>query len=153
MSMLMRRNGKGNGSALINRIQDEFEDAVQRLYGSFAEPTSATAIWAPNIDVEETDAAVLVKADLPGVDAKDVEVTVQNGAVVLRGQKNESREEKGTNYARVERFSGSFYRSIPLPAEADESRVSATSSKGVVTVTIPKKPGTPSKRIPVQSKD
>jgi HSP20 family protein len=146
MSKLMRRTG--NGATFINRMQDEMEDVFHRLF----EP-AAGAEWAPSVDVEETDAAILVKADLPGVDAKDVEVTVQNSTLILRGEKKEEKEEKGKNYHRVERFTGSFYRSVPLPTEADTAGVTATSAKGVVTVTIPKKPGAQAKRVPVQSKE
>lgn len=145
MSKLMRR--AGNGATFINRMQDEMEDMIHRLF----EPTAG--VWAPSVDVAETDAAVVVTADLPGVDTKDVEVTVQNGTLTLRGQKKEETEEKGTNYHRLERFSGSFYRSVPLPAEADTAGVTATSAKGVVTITIPKKPGAQAKRVPVQSKE
>lgn len=143
MSKLMRRNG--SGTTLIDRMQEEVEDMFHRLF----EP-AAGAEWAPRVDVAETDAAILVTADLPGVDAKDVEVTVQNRNLVLRGEKN---EEKGKNFHRAERFSGTFYRSVTLPAEADTAGVTATSAKGVVTVTIPKKPGAQAKRIPVQAKD
>lgn len=146
MSKLLRRTG--NGHTFINRMQDEMEDMFHRLF----EPAAGSA-WSPSVDVEETAAAILVKADLPGVDAKDVELTVQNGSLILRGEKKEEREEKGKNYHRVERFTGSFYRTVPLPAEADVNGVQATSAKGVVTVTIPKKPGAQAKRIPVQAKD
>lgn len=151
MSRLMRRGG--NGAALINRLQDEVEDMFHRLFVPAAEAGTVAAGWAPSVDVEETDTAVVVKADLPGVDAKDVEVTIQNGSLVLRGEKKEQREEKGTNFHRVERFDGAFYRAIPLPAEADAAGVTATSAKGVVTVTIPKKPSAQAKRIPVQPQD
>lgn len=146
MSKLIRR--AGNGATFINRMQDEMEEVFHRLF----EPAAGVE-WAPSVDVEETDAAILVKADLPGVDAQDVEVTVQNGTLTLRGVKKEEKEEKGKNFHRVERFSGSFYRSVPLPAEADTAGVTATSAKGVVTVTIPKKPGAQAKRIPVQAKE
>jgi HSP20 family protein len=151
MSKLMRRNG--NGTALINRMQDEMEDMFNRMFVPFAEPTAGAVGWAPSVDIEETGKEIVVKADLPGVDAKDVEVTIQNGSLILRGEKKEQREEKGTNYHRVERFDGVFYRAIPLPAETDATTVTATSSKGVVTVTIPKKPSAQAKRILVQSKD
>ena len=151
MSKLMRRGG--NGTALINRMQDEMEDMFHRLFGPITEASAGPVGWCPSVDVEEKDTAVVVKVDLPGVDAKDVDVTIQNGSLVLRGEKKEEREEKGTNYHRVERFDGVFYRAIPLPAETDATNVTATSAKGVVTVTIPKKPSAQAKRIPVQSKD
>lgn len=150
MSKLMRRNG--NGAALINRMQDEVEDMFRRLFGPAAEAETGVAGWTPSVDVRETDQALVVKADLPGVDPKDVEVTVQNGVLTVRGEKKEEKEEKGTNYHRVERFAGSFFRTIPLPAEADEAAVTAATEKGVLTVTIPKKPGAVAKKIPIQAK-
>lgn len=145
MTKLMRHGT--NGNTLLSRMQSEMEDVFQRLFGDQIIPDAA---WTPSVDVQETDAAVVVKADLPGVEAKDVEVTVQNGTLVLRGEK---KEEKGTNYHRVERFSGAFYRAVPLPDDTDPATVAATAAKGVVTVTIPKKPGSQPKRIPVQAKD
>lgn len=151
MSKLTQRGG--NGSTLINRMQDEVEDMFHRLFGPIAEPASGPIGWSPSVDVEETDTSVVVKADLPGVDAKDVEVTVQNGTLVIRGEKAERREEKGTSFHRVERFDGAFYRSIPLPAEADASGVTATSARGVVTVTVPKKPNAQAKRVTVHPID
>lgn len=149
MSKLMRRTG--NGAAIINRMQDEVEDMFHRLFGA-AGPEAGMAGWTPSVDVRETDQALVVKADLPGVDPKDVEVTIQNGVLSLRGEKKEEKEEKGTNYHRVERYAGSFYRAIPLPAGADEAGVAAASEKGVLTVTIPKKPGAIAKKIPIQAK-
>lgn len=143
----------GNGPTLVNRLRDEMDDMVSRLFGPVAETLGTHAEWAPRVDVEETDKAIVVTADLPGVDAKDIEVSVLHGELVIRGQKKEAKEETGTNFHRVERFSGSFYRSLPLPAGADENAVTATSAKGVVTITIAKKPEASAKKIAVQAKD
>ena len=152
MMKLIPRSSQG--TSLINRMQNEMEDVFQRFFGPLAEAEFAPVTrWSPSVDVEETDKNILVKADLPGVDPKDIEITLQNGELTLRGEKKEQREEKGKNFCRCERFSGSFLRTIPLPADADESNVTATTSKGVITVTIPKKPGTQSKKITVQNKD
>jgi HSP20 family protein len=106
--------------------------------------------WAPRVDVEETEKEILVKVDLPGVEPKDVELTVMGGALVIHGEKKEEKEEKKKNYHRLERFTGFFYREIPLPPGADEEKVVATSAKGVITVVIPKKPEVMPKKIAVK---
>jgi HSP20 family protein len=109
--------------------------------------------WSPRVDVEETDKEVLIKADLPGVDPKVVDISVIEGALVLRGEKKEECQDKKKNYHCVERFVGQFYREIPLPAGSDADKIAATSSKGVVTITIPKKLGTPSKKIAIKAQE
>lgn len=145
---------RDNGTSLFDRIRDEMDDAFRRVLGP---PTNGSAIeataWMPTVDVEDTEKAVVVKADLPGVDPKDIDVSIQNGALTIRGQRQEEKEDKTKNYYRMERFTGSFYRVIPLPAGADETSVSASSTKGVLTINIPKKPEAKGKKITVQSKD
>jgi HSP20 family protein len=128
---------------------------MQRFFGESLESNGPTALmkWTPRVDVEETDKEILVKADLPGVDSKNVEVSVTDSTLVLRGEKKEEREEKKKNYHRVERFQGEFYREIPLPAEAETDKVAATSTKGVVTITIPKKASAQPKKVSVKTQD
>lgn len=94
----------------------------------------------PSVDVSETDDEITVSADLPGMDEKDIEVTLDNDVLVLRGEKKREHEEKKRNYHLVERAYGEFYRRIPLPADIDAEKVKARFSKGVLTVSIPKKP-------------
>lgn len=142
----------GNGPALVNRLRDEMDDMFSRLFGPVDETLGSRVEWAPRVDVEETDKAVLVTADLPGVDPKDIEVSVLNGELILRGEKKQEKEEKGKNFHRLERFAGSFYRSLALPPGCDENGVTASAAQGVVTVTIPKKPESKAKRIAVQAK-
>jgi HSP20 family protein len=129
------------------------ENLFDRFFGDDAGYGSAVKTWSPRIDVEETEKEMLVKCDLPGVDPKDVEVTVANGSLTVRGEKKEEKEEKKKNYHRVERFVGQFYREIPLPTGCDGSKVSATSSKGVITVSIPKSPECQPKKIAVKAQD
>ena len=94
----------------------------------------------------------VVKADLPGVNPKDVDIQVVDNVLTLRGGKEEKKEEKKKNYHRIERFTGQFYRAIGLPAGADADKVTATTSNGTITVTIPKKPEAQPKKIAVQPK-
>lgn len=108
---------------------------------------------SPSVDVSETDDEITVSADLPGMDEKDIEVTLDNDVLVLRGEKKREHEEKKRNYHLVERSYGEFYRRIPLPAEIEADKVKARFSKGVLTVSIPKKPEARSreKKIPISS--
>lgn len=94
--------------------------------------------FIPKIDVKENDKEVLVSAELPGVSEKDVEVSLNNGNLILHGEKKEEKEEKVNGYYKMERSYGSFHRQIPLPAEIDKEKVTATFKDGVITVTLPK---------------
>jgi len=144
-----------NGVPLLDQMRDEMDQMFQRVLGWPVETAKETQLttWAPLIDVSETEKALVVKADLPGVDPKDVDVTVRDGMLTIRGEKKEEHEEKQKNFHRVERFVGQFFRSIPLPAGADETNVAATTGKGVLTVTIPKKPEAQPKKIAVKPQE
>jgi HSP20 family protein len=108
-------------------------------------------VWAPRVDVEEDEKQYVVKADLPGVSPKDVEIQVADNMLILRGQKKEEREEKKKDYHRVERFEGQFYREIALPRGIDADKIQAKSADGVLTITIPKKAEAQPKKIAVQA--
>ncbi len=92
----------------------------------------------PRIDVAEAGDAVQVTAELPGMDEKDIEVTLEGGALTIRGEKKQEREEKKKNYYFSERSYGSFHRVLPLPEGIDESKVKAQFKKGVLTVSLPR---------------
>lgn len=134
---------------LIEPFRKEMEEMMERFFGHENGKSRAPEVWAPRVDVEETDKEILVKADLPGVDPKNVDITVEHGVLMVRGEKKEEKEEKKKNYHRVERFVGSFYRAVQLPPGADAEKVSATCANGVVTITIPKKPEAQPKKISV----
>ncbi len=137
---------------LLEPFRKEMEDVMERFFGNENGKPRTVETWAPRVDVEETEKEILVKADLPGVDPKNVEITVENGVLMVRGEKKEEKEEKKKNYHRLERFAGSFYRAIQLPPGADAEKVSATSANGVVTIAIPKKPEAQPKKIAVTPK-
>jgi HSP20 family protein len=130
----------------------EMESLFDRFFGEEAGNGQAIQSWSPRMDVEETDKDIVVKADVPGVDPKAVEITVQDGVLTVRGEKEKRMEEKKKNFYRIERFAGSFSRQIVLPAGVDAEKVDATSANGVVTITIPKKPEAQPKRIPITQK-
>lgn len=94
--------------------------------------------WAPRLDVTETEKNVEVKAELPGMERKDIDITLDRGLLVIKGEKREEKEEKDRYYHRVERRYGTFCRSVQLPAEVKEEKIEATFKDGVLTVTLPK---------------
>jgi HSP20 family protein len=94
--------------------------------------------FVPAVDVSERENDVLVKAELPGMEAKDIDVSVRGRMLSIRGERKHETEDKGENYHRVERSYGSFSRSVELPAEVDESKVDATYKRGVLSLRLPK---------------
>jgi len=100
--------------------------------------------WAgnfmPAVNLSETDKEYHVTAELPGMDEKDIELTLNRDALVIRGEKKQETEDKGKGYYRMERSYGTFHRSIPLPQEIDAEQVNASFNKGVLTITLPKLP-------------
>lgn len=106
----------------------------------------------PKIDVSETETEVLVSAELPGIDEKDVEVSLSQGVLTIKGEKKLEKEQKEKNFHRVERSYGSFQRSIPLPCDVEEDKADAAFKQGVLTVKLPKtKAAQQSKKIAVKS--
>jgi len=107
----------------------------------------------PAIDMSEDEKAYKISAELPGLDAKDVDVSVSGNMLVLKGEKRQEKEEKDKNYYFSERAYGSFQRTFELPASVDRDKVAADFSKGVLTITLPKTPEAqkPQKKIEVKS--
>jgi len=107
----------------------------------------------PQVDLAETDREVTVTADLPGLEEKDIQVSLEDDVLILRGERRHELEEKKKHYHRVERTYGSFHRAIALPEGIDRDNVKATFKKGVLHVTIGKRPDAkPSRRhIPVEA--
>jgi len=93
--------------------------------------------WQPNIDIEQKNNMYLIKADIPGVNPKDIKVTMDNGNLVIEGRRESKVEENRDNYRCVERSYGSFYRSMNLPDASDAKGIEAHSHNGVLEVTVP----------------
>ena len=121
---LLERYTKGGGSRLGKQLNTEM---------SFAD-------WAPSVDIEETEDKYVIKADLPGVDKKDIDVKLENGVLSIRGEKQVEKETgKDTRHHRRERFYGTFARSFTLPDAVDADAVDASYRDGVLSLHIPKK--------------
>jgi HSP20 family protein len=121
----------------VDKVFDDFVRAIPS-FPSLSDAWNGGSV--PSVDVSETDKAFEVAAELPGVEEKDVEVTLVKGVLTIKGEKRAEKEEKGKSFHHVERSYGSFVRSVPLSAEVDADKVQAEFSKGVLKVTLPKKP-------------
>ena len=111
-----------------------FQDSVSRLFG---EPGSRP--WTPAVDIYETDNELVLKADLPEVDPKNVDIQIENGTLTLKGSRVFEAEKNGKGYHRIERSYGSFVRAFSLPETVDPENVKADFKDGVLTMTIAKK--------------
>jgi HSP20 family protein len=122
----------------VNRLFDDvFRGLDQFGIGPLPSLASSRANWGrPNVEVSETDKEIRVNAELPGLEEKDVEVTLDDDVLTLRGEKRAENEDKDRQF--TERFYGHFERHIPLGTEIEEDKVEARFKNGVLTVTMPK---------------
>jgi HSP20 family protein len=125
----------------MRKQMDNLLDDWSRLLPERVSARGSTLI-APRIDVSETDKEIRITAELPGVEEKDVEVTMHGDAILIKGEKRTEAEQKdekeGRHYHRIERSYGSFERSFALPSEVVAEKVTADFKNGVLTVTLPK---------------
>jgi HSP20 family protein len=115
-----------------------FREAFSPLFGH-REGELSTRAWAPAVDIFETENSIVLKAELPGVDPKDVEVRVEDNTLYLKGERKFEKETKEENYHRIERSYGSFARSFALPNSMDAEKVAAEYQDGLLTLTLPKR--------------
>jgi HSP20 family protein len=120
----------------VNRLFDDVFRGFDQ-FGRFPSLTASRTSWGwPNVEVSETDKEIRVTAELPGLEEKDVEVTLDDDVLTLRGEKRAETEDKERQFS--ERYYGHFERRIPLATEVDEDKVEARFKKGVLTITMPK---------------
>jgi len=105
--------------------------------------------WAPSVDIRETDDALLVQAELPGIDKKDVKLEVREGVMTLSGERRYEKDVEEENVHRIERSYGSFTRSFSLPANIDSEKVQAEMKDGVLSVRLPKRESAKPKAIEI----
>lgn len=119
-----------------DRFNRLFNESFSRLFG---EEDGTLRNWTPAVDIFENDNNIVLKAELPGVDPKDVEVRVEDSTLYLKGERKFEKEVKEDNYHRIERSYGSFARSFALPGTIDSDKVQAEYKDGLLTLTIPKR--------------
>jgi len=128
----------------------DLQRATDRLFNEFAKtmgfpsleigesPVALTGYEWPRVDISETDDNIQITADLPGVDKDDVEISIRDNTITIRGEKKQEEEEKGEGFYKIERSYGTFQRSFYLPSEIEEDKVEASFKDGVLKITLPK---------------
>jgi len=140
-------------AALRTEVDRLFDSFIREPLGGLDWSFGGQRPWSPAIDVAENDAEVMIRAELPGIEPEDLEVSVSANQLVLSGEKKESREERGKDFYHSERRFGTFRRSVPLPQGVDPEKVEAEYTNGVLTIHLKKSPAVPAKRIEVKVKD
>jgi HSP20 family protein len=137
---------------IFSQLSDEMNHFFGRdlpLFGRQSDLLSTE--WQPATDVEQRDNRYIVRADIPGVDPKDIKLTMENGNLIIEGKRETKVEENKKNYYRVERHFGSFYRCVNLPDASDESKkIEAHCNKGVLEIIIPKISASSQKKIEIK---
>jgi HSP20 family protein len=136
----------------VSRLRREMDRLFEDFFGLRPAWGRAWEMeWAPAVDVAETADQVVVKAEVPGIDPKEINISLVGDVLTIKGEKKSEREEKKESYHLVERSYGSFSRSLTLPAAVDADKIEAKYEKGVLTVTCPKKETVKPKAIPIKT--
>jgi HSP20 family protein len=127
----------------MNRL---FEDAVTAR-GQERDLISST--WTPSVDIYETENELILTAEVPGIDEKDIEIKVEDNTLSIRGERTLDKETKEENYHRIERSYGSFFRSFSIPQFIDQDKIEAEHESGVLRIVMPKRPESKPKTVKV----
>jgi len=135
----------------MNTLFDDFFRGLDAAPRGFS--TQGFGNFIPTVDVKESEKEFMIKAELPGVEEKDVEVTVTKDAVTIKGEKKEEKEDKDKSYYYMERSYGSFQRVIPLDAETESDKAQASFKNGVLNITVPKSKSVKAKgtKVPIKA--
>jgi HSP20 family protein len=138
MSIMRRRRGLPDLPGLRDEMNRLFDDFF--TWRHWPEPVKGLleGEWSPSVDVAEKDGEIVVTAELPGVTKDDVDITITNDILTVKGEKKEEKEVKKENYHRVERSYGSFQRAIPLPTGVKGDEAKANYKDGVLRIIVPK---------------
>ncbi len=134
------------------RELDIMRGEMDRLWDSFFEgrPKVRFGEWFPSLDVAETKNDIVVKVELPGMDQKDINISLSDGHLIIKGEKKQEKEEKEENYHFIERSYGTFTRSVQLPKEVKHDKISASYKNGVLKVVLPKSEEAKKKEVKVK---
>lgn len=126
-----------------------FDSDLDDLLNNFLERRGEEKFWAPSVDILDDKDAYMVKAELPGLKKEDIEVSVENGILTIKGERKFEDEEKKENYHRIERRYGCFSRSVSLPGDINSDKVKASYKDGVLAVEIPKSEKAKAKKVDI----
>lgn len=137
-------------------LRNEMDRVFDNFFRGFdVEPfAKGSGTFQPKVDMADSEKEIIVSVELPGMDEKDIDLSLTKDALTIKGEKKEEKEEKGKNYHRMERSYGSFTRTLSLPVEIDTNKAEAAYKKGILTVVLPKteKAVKETKKIPIKKK-
>lgn len=143
---------RGDDFGGVTALQDRMNHLFDSFFRGEGPHLFGGQRWLPSVDVLETPETLRVKAELPGIDPKDIEISVVGDTLTIKGEKTTEKEDKGKTWHRRECTSGTFLRSVALPVEVDADHVEAVDEAGVLTITLPKREHAKAKHIPVKAK-
>ncbi len=135
----------------MTSLKQDMDRLFERFMEGKWEDFPALGEWAPSLDLSETKDSLVAKIEVPGMDPKDIQISLQENLLTIKGEKKQEKEEKDERYHRVERSYGAFTRSVRLPVAVDASRVNATFKNGLLAVTLPKTPAAKGTTIPIKA--
>lgn len=136
----------------ISSFQNEMNRMLDRFFDgdSVSRSRADAGVWLPPIDVSETADKIVIKAEIPGIDPKEINISIEDNILLIKGEKKEEKEDKGKNYYRMERSYGGFSRAIALPPSVDIDKVTAECTNGVLEISVQKKEEVKPKQISVK---
>lgn len=135
----------------LHRLSQEWDQLFDPSHQLIEDSSMVeTSHWAPAVDIKEEPTRFVLFADIPGVDPKDIEISMENGILTIKGERNATHTEESEGYTRIERSKGSFYRRFALPDTANADKISAEGKHGVLRIIIPKREKTAAKKIKVE---
>ena len=144
-----RKQPKGDVSLLHREFDDLFNRFFRRDFGVPGDPLGK-GLWFPTTDILEDKKKITLKVEIPGVEAKDIDVSLDGRRLTIKGEKKHEKEEKEENFHRTERLYGQFRRTVELPAEVDPSKVDASYKRGVLKIELKKTKESHPKKIEVK---
>ena len=134
----LRRGGLWKPRDLMN-IREEIDKVFEDFFDWTRESKSLMqSDWTPSVDISETDDDIIVTAEMPGMDQKDIKLMIRDNTLTIKGEKKREEEKKEKNYHRIERSYGCFERSFTLPVNVETDKITATYKNGILNITIPK---------------
>lgn len=136
----------------VTTLRKEMDNLLNRFFGRSTFGEAFGEEWSPTMDVSETANSIVVKAELPGLEAKDIDVSISSDVLTIKGERKKEKEEEGEHYHYSERYYGSFQRSFRLPSTIQADKIEASFEKGVLKITLPKTEEAKKKEIKIEVK-
>jgi len=150
MVMLTRCKPTTDSTNLSYRMERLFDEMLGRGLSRTSEERPLRGSWVPAVNILEREDAVVITADLPGLEAEDVEITVEEGTLTIRGERKLEEAAEGETFHRVERLYGSFERTFTLPNSVDVEKIEARSANGEMVLTLPKREESKPRSVKIQ---